>query len=86
MNEVNLSGLRASVFVVFRILHGALSAVVCSFLLKIFPETEAVFSGQAKSFSYSCESSVPLSLCLVAMCVLLLLGNNFVLSKKRKSG
>lgn len=86
MNEVNLSGLRASVFVVFRILHGALSAVVCSFLLKIFPETEAVFSGQAKSFSFSCESSVPLSLCLVAMCVLLLLGNNFVLSKKRKSG
>lgn len=86
MNEVNLSGLRTSVFVVFRLLHGALSVVICSFLFKLFPQTATVFSQRAESFSYSCAASFPLSLCLVAMCVLLLLGNNFVLSKKRKSG
>ena len=85
MNEVSLSGLKPTVFVVFRLLHGALSVVICSFILKIFPETASVFSQRAESFSYSCASSLPLSLCLIAMCVLLLLGNNFVLSKKRKS-
>lgn len=85
MNEVSLSGLKTSVFLSFRLLHGALSVVVCSFLLKIFPEAAPAFSQRAESFSFSCASSVPLSLCLVAMCVLLLLGNNFVLSKKQKS-
>lgn len=86
MNEVVLSGLKTSVFFVFRLLHGALSAVVCSFFLSVFPAAAPTFSQRAKSFSLSCESSLPLSLCLVAMCVLLLLGNNFILSKKRKSG
>ena len=86
MNEVSLSGLRTSVFMTFRLLHGALSTVVCSVLFKIFPRETDVFSQQAHSVSLSCASSLPFSLCLCAMCVLLMLGNNFVISKKRESG
>lgn len=86
MSEVVLSGLKTSVFFAFRVLHGALSATVCSAVFRLFPAAEPVFSQRAESFSYFSGPSFSFSFCLVMMCVCLLLGNNFILSKKRKSG
>lgn len=84
MEDVILSKLKLSVFFSFRLLHGALSAAVCSILLKLFPQAVPTFLNTKTAVSYSCGSSFFLSFCLVAMCALLMLGNNFVLSKKRK--
>lgn len=84
MEDVILSKLRVTVFMAFRLLHGALSVAVCSFLLRLFPQAVPTFLGGDTVLSYSYNSSLPLSLCLVAMCALLMLGNNFALSKKRK--
>ncbi len=84
MNEVTLSGLKARVFFVFRVLHGALSSVLCSLLLRFFREPEAVFSQSGGVLPFSGESPM-LSLCLVAMCVLLLVGEErLTFSPRRK--
>lgn len=84
MNEVTLSGLSPTVFLSFRLLHGALSSVFCLALLKIFPVACETFApGSAQSVSYSSGSSLAFSLCLVAMSVLLLLGNNFALNGRK---
>ena len=82
--SVILSRLKVSVFLAFRLLHGALSVAVCSFLLRLFPQAVPTFLGKDTVLSYSYNSSLPLSLCLVAMCALLMLGNNFALSKRQK--
>ena len=84
MEDVILSRLKVSVFLAFRLLHGALSVVISSFLLKLFPQAVPTFLSEDTVLSYSYNSSLPLSLCLVAMCALLMLGNNFALSKKQK--
>lgn len=84
MNEVALSGLSPVVFLSFRLLHGALSSVFCLALLKIFPVACETFAhDSAQSVSYSSGSSLAFSLCLVAMSVLLLLGNNFALNGRK---
>lgn len=86
INEVTLSGLNASVFLAFRLLHGALSSVICLALLRIFPIASETFSSfAAQSVSFSSGSSLAFSLCLIAMSVLLLLGNNFVVNGQKTS-
>lgn len=85
MEDVLLSKLRISVFLAFRLLHGALSAAVCSLLLKLFPQAAPTFLNGNAAVSYSGAAGFPLSVCLVAMCALLMLGSNFSISKKRKS-
>lgn len=81
MREVILSGLQRSVFFVFRLLHGALSAVICSFLLKIFPNAAQVFSSQVEAVSPSSGSCLPFSFCLIGMCIILMLGNNKIIAR-----
>ena len=86
MNEISLSGLSTPVFFAFRLLHGALSSVFCLALLKIFPvASETLSSSCAQNVSISSGPSLAFSLCLIAMSVLLLLGNNFVVSSQKRT-
>lgn len=86
MNEVAASELSAAVFLVFRILHGALSSVFCLAFLKFFPIPIETFAAKAaENVSLSSGSSLSFSLCLVAMSVLLLLGNNFAVEGRKCS-
>lgn len=86
MNEISLSGLSIPVFFAFRLLHGALSSVFCLALLKIFPvASETLSSSCTQNVSISSGPSLAFSLCLIAMSVLLLLGNNFVVSSQKRT-
>lgn len=80
MREVILSGLQRSVFFVFRLLHGALSAVICSFLLKLFKSAVPVFSSRVEAVAPSSGSCLAFSFCLIGMCIILMLGNNNIIS------
>lgn len=84
MEDVTRSKLSVAVFLAFRVLHGALSCVVCSVLLRFFPQAVPTFLGNGTVLSFSYNSCFPLSICLIAMCVLLMLGNNFAVSRKQK--
>lgn len=86
VNEVELSGLHTSVFFAFRLLHGALSSLLCSALLKLFPVANETFAfAPSQQVSFSSGSSLAFSLCLIAMSILLLLGNNFVINSKKST-
>ena len=76
----NLQKLRLpyAVFLLFRLAHAGLSALVCRLLCPLFPMELAVFSGQTAAFAPSAASSAAVSACLLCMCALLLLGGDTI--------
>lgn len=60
-------------FLFFRFLHGGLSFGLCSLLLRLFPTNTAVFSNFAQSAPRLVSSSLPASLAMILMSVLLIL-------------
>ena len=67
--------LRYFVFLLFRLAHAGLSALVCWGLCRLIPIRLAVFAGQGAAFAPSAASSAAVSVCMVCMCALLLLGS-----------
>lgn len=70
-------------FIAIRILSAALSGVITQIILQIFPRYNAVISLGAKPQQASLEASVPACVCLMLMCGLFLIGDNYILSKRR---
>lgn len=84
MPTVLTVGLPVKVFLTGRIVNGALAAVICQGLLKIFPVNTAALSFNADSVVPALPASPPAALGLLIMCALLLLGENFTAVKKRR--
>lgn len=83
MPFVKALGMKLKVFWAFRALNGALSAIICQLLLNWFPVEENVMLHSNAKLSVTQNSSVLVSVSMFAMCFLFLLGNNFVVKRKK---
>ncbi len=88
MSAVASAKLKYKYFIASRILHGALSVVICNFILKLYPVSYDVFSFGTLPTKATGGISVPISICMLTLCGLLLIGDSFTVkikSKKRKT-
>lgn len=75
--------MKIGLFALFRALNAALSTVICHLLLMAFPVEATVINQVGASFELSQKASYSVSACMLIMCVLLLLGNSFVLRRNK---
>ena len=66
---------RLPLFFAVRVLHALLSSGFCALLLRFFPVQTAAMVHTNAALQPAAPASVAVSLCLLAMCVMLLLGN-----------
>lgn len=86
MSAVNEIGLEYRYFLASRILSGALSAVICSFILNIYPVSYDVFSYGTLPKNLVSSASLPVSVGMLIMCFLFVLGDNFHIKIRKKAG
>lgn len=84
MSAVKALKLKYKYFITGRIIHCALSAVICDFILKIFPVSYDVFSFGTLPKEKAGTVSVPISAGMLIMCALIMLGDSFCVQIKRK--
>lgn len=84
MPSVCALGLKLKYFFAARILNAAIATVICDCLFKLFPSAVATFASGDTNLSAS-SAGVPVSIGMFCMCVLLLLGDNFVFGTKKKN-
>ena len=85
MDAVRTVKLRYKYFIIARIIHGALSAVICNLILKIYPVSYDVFSFGTLPTTRVTPVSVALSVSMLTMCALVMLGDTFYIKVRRKS-
>lgn len=76
--------LKYKYFLAFRVISGAISCVVCFFLMQLFPQYVSTFSLGARPEKISFASSVPMCVCVMIMCGLFAVGDGYVIRKKDK--
>ncbi len=85
MGEMKKCFLKYKTFLVCRIINSGLSAVICGFLLKLFPVASETFSVGVKPDSATTSGSVMLSVLMIVMAILFVLGDDYrVTGKKQK--
>lgn len=75
--------LRYRLFLAVRVISAALSCTSAYVLMQVFPQYNAVFSLGSKPQSATAEVSFPVCVWVMIMCGLFLIGDNYILSKKR---
>lgn len=84
MNTVRAVRLPYKLFFVARIIHAALSAVICNFMLQLYPVSYDVFSLGTLPTKKISSASVALSVTMLLMCALIMLGSSFKIKIKSK--
>ncbi|MBQ7296162.1 MAG: hypothetical protein IJW86_08245 [Clostridia bacterium] len=82
MSTVRAVRLKYKHFITGRIMHGALSAVICNFILNICPVSYDVFSLGTLPTKTAGAISVPVSIGMLIMCALIMLGDSFYIRIK----
>ncbi len=83
MSAVNKVGLKYKHFITARILCGALSVVICNFVLKYYPVSYDVFSYGTLPKETASGISVPVSAGMLLMCMLAVFGDRFYIRIKQ---
>lgn len=73
LSSVGRIKIRLARFLLFRLLHGALAAVITVGLLRIFPSSTEVFSNTSAPLATGFSGSAPASAALVGLCAFFLL-------------
>lgn len=84
MSAVLRLKLKIKHFLTARIINSALAIIICHFMLQLFPITGEVFALGVKPESIVSGVSKSISVCMIASCVLFLLGDNFKIKIGRK--
>ncbi len=82
MGEINKAEIKYKYFLVSRIINSGISAVICSFLMKIFPVAEETFSVGIKPEVSESSGSAVLSALMLLMAVLFLMGDDYRIGRK----
>ncbi|MGN1419209.1 MAG: nucleoside recognition domain-containing protein [Acutalibacteraceae bacterium] len=83
MDAVIMTGLKLKYFLTARITNAAFATVICEILFKIFPACKPVAVVTNSNVSAS-ASGISVSHCLLAMCLLMLIGDSVIISKKKQ--
>lgn len=74
---------RYKYFLIARIVNGGLAAVICGFLLKLFPVASETFAVGAKPQSATTSGSLMLSALMIVMAILFVLGEDYKVVRKK---
>lgn len=84
VDTVRALKLRYKYFIISRIIHGALSAVICNLMLRIYPVSYDVFSVGTLPTVQVSSASYAFSVSMAAMCALIMLGEQFYIKINQK--
>lgn len=76
--------LKYKFFLISRIIAAAASTAISYVLYEFYPISRDTVSVGSKPVSAAVESSLPVCVCLLFMCGLFIIGDNYILSKKRE--
>ncbi|MGN0468391.1 MAG: hypothetical protein ACI4GY_06685 [Acutalibacteraceae bacterium] len=83
MDAVIMTGLKLKYFLTARVTNAAFATVICEILFKAFPACKPVAVVANGNVSAS-ASGISVSLCLIAMCLLMLIGDSVIISKNKQ--
>ncbi len=82
MSSIQRAGLKYKYFLVSRIVNSGISAVICGFLLKLFPVAKETFAVGVKPERGDTSGSVVLSVLMIIMAILFVLGDDYIVKRK----
>ncbi len=84
MSTVIKTGLSFRLFFASRIIHASLAVMYCMLLMKLFPVATETISIGSLPTQVSGSMSVPVSIGVIFMCILLLMGENYRIRRRVK--